>query len=214
MDPNQTPSTTANNLSPPQYFGTPELDIGPQTLTLPNLHGRPSTQSQYDVAEETSDPTTRSRFPYTPAVEHTYPTRFRLPESTPSAGNSTTSVTDQLRVVHDLCEMIEDVDEYIERKLLNLNKTMEDEDAVQQIVFHLITRARLSVKVMTKLRRMNTLLAYLLADLGRKVPHLFLQDEVEVCLSSVPQFALKTGKRSQSHSYFWSPTISPPHEAL
>jgi len=60
--------------------------------------------------------------------------------------------------MHDLGEMIEDVDEYIERKLLNLNKTMDDEDAVQQIVFHLITRARLSVKVMTKLRRMNTLL--------------------------------------------------------
>jgi hypothetical protein len=49
--------------------------------------------------------------------------------------------------------MIEDTDEYIERKLLNFNKTMEDEDAVQQIVFRLITRARLSVKVMKKFEK-------------------------------------------------------------
>ena len=157
MDPNQTSSTTANNLSPPQYFGTPKLDL-PQAVTLPNLHGRPSNQSQYDVTAEISDAATRSRFPYTPPVGHTYPTRFHLPESTSSSGNATTSIIEQLRVMHDLGEMIEDVDEYIERKLLHLNKTMDDEDAVQQIVFHLITRARLSVKVMTKLRRMNTLL--------------------------------------------------------
>lgn len=192
MDPNTTPSTTANNLSPPQYFGTPKLDI-PQAMPAPNLHDRPSTQYD-DVAEEMSNPTTRSRFPDTPPVGRTYPTHFRLPQSTPSSGNTTVSVTEQLRVIHDFGNMIEDVDEYIERKLLSLNKTMGDEDAVQQIVFHLITRARLSVKVMTKLRRMNVLLAYLLANLGRKVPHLFLQDEVEVCLSSVPQFALEAGK--------------------
>jgi len=56
--------------------------------------------------------------------------------------------------------MIVDVDEYIERKLLSLNKTSQDEEAVQQIVFHLITRARLSVNVMAKLRRMNALLTF------------------------------------------------------
>jgi len=56
--------------------------------------------------------------------------------------------------------MIVDIDEYIERKLLSLNKTSQDEEAVQQIVFHLITRARLSVNVMAKLRRMNALLTF------------------------------------------------------
>lgn len=57
--------------------------------------------------------------------------------------------------IWDLCDWIENVDEYIARHLLSLNKTMDDEDAVQQIVFRLITRARLSVKVMTQLQRMN-----------------------------------------------------------
>lgn len=158
MDRDETPFTTANNLSPPRYFGTPKLGI-PQAITFPNIHGRPSTQSQYDVAEETSDPTTRSRFLFSPPVEHTYPTRLHIPESTPSSEIATASVAEQLQVIHDLGDVIVDVDEYIERKLLNLNKTMEDEDVVQQIVFHLITRARLSLKVMTKLRSMNTLLA-------------------------------------------------------
>jgi hypothetical protein len=157
MDPNQTPSTTANNLSPPQYFGTPKLNL-PQDMALPNLQDPPSIRPQHDVVEEASNPTTRSQLPYTPPAGYTYPTRLRFPELASSSGDVTALITERLRVIHDQGEMIDDIDEYIERKLLSLNKTWEDEDAVQQIVFHLITRVRLSAKVMTKLRRLNTLL--------------------------------------------------------
>ena len=47
------------------------------------------------------------------------------------------------------------IEEYIERGLLRLNKGLNDEDAVQRIVFQLITRARLTTDVFTKLRGMS-----------------------------------------------------------
>jgi hypothetical protein len=43
------------------------------------------------------------------------------------------------------------VEEYIERGLLRLNKKVDDEAAVQKIVFHLITRAHLTTDVFNKL---------------------------------------------------------------
>lgn len=48
------------------------------------------------------------------------------------------------------------VEEYIERGLLRHNKELNDEDAVQRIVFQLITRARLTTDVFTKLSGMSS----------------------------------------------------------
>lgn len=46
------------------------------------------------------------------------------------------------------------IEEYIERGLLKLNKGLDDEDAVQRVVFQLITRARLTTDVFAKLQGM------------------------------------------------------------
>jgi hypothetical protein len=208
----QTPFATANSLTPPQYFGTPKFDIPKviRTCSHPRDH---STQLQYDDAEW-SDPTTCLRFPYTPPVEHTLPTRFHLPQSTSSSVNTTVSATEQLRHIHDIGELIEDLDQHIERKVLALNKTMGDEDAVQQVVFHLITRTRLGVKVMNTLRRMNALPALLLANLGRKISYFFFADEMEVCLPPIPQSAHKTQQRPQPHPPVLPPKVSSTNETL
>jgi hypothetical protein len=61
---------------------------------------------------------------------------------------------------------IDDVEEYVERGLLRLNKEINDEVAVQQIVFTLITRARLTAEVMKQLR--GTYLRILISDLSEK----------------------------------------------
>ena len=53
------------------------------------------------------------------------------------------------------------IEEYIELGLLKLNKEINDEDAVQKIVFQLITRARLTTDVFTKLRGMSLQKLYL-----------------------------------------------------
>jgi hypothetical protein len=44
------------------------------------------------------------------------------------------------------------VEEYISRGLLRLHKEVHDEEAVQKIVFQLITRARLTTEVFRQLR--------------------------------------------------------------
>jgi hypothetical protein len=85
---------------------------------------------------------------YNPPVGTAYPTHLPLTLTCLNAPASASSLREQLAAIHGYEDMIVDVDEYIERKLLSLNKTFQDEEAVQQIVFHLITRARLSVKVM------------------------------------------------------------------
>ena len=46
------------------------------------------------------------------------------------------------------------VEEYIERGLIRLNKQIDDEEAVQRIIFQLITRSRLTAEVFAKLRGM------------------------------------------------------------
>lgn len=47
---------------------------------------------------------------------------------------------------------LEQVAIYIEIRLLHLNKTLEDQEAVQQMVLELISRARLTTDVFNKLR--------------------------------------------------------------
>jgi len=46
------------------------------------------------------------------------------------------------------------VEEYIERGLIRLHKEVNDEEAVQRIIFQLITRSRLTTQVFAKLRGM------------------------------------------------------------
>jgi hypothetical protein len=92
------------------------------------------------------------------------------------------------------------VEEYIKRGLLRLNKELNDEDAVQRIVFQLITRARLTTDVFTKLRGMSSKTLSLTYSIRKRPSEFIFKNEVDRRAIPIPQFETNIPKQSYPHS--------------
>jgi hypothetical protein len=79
--------------------------------------------------------------------------RTLLPQ-TPITGGRTVPQMDDDEMRYDSYPSNDLIEEYIERGLLRLNKDINDEEAVQEIVFQLITHAGLTTEVFRTLRGM------------------------------------------------------------
>ena len=83
-----------------------------------------------------------------PAVPFRPPPQFGCPPRT----NVPPYITGERQCHGPLIDKLDYITEYIKVGLLKLNKTLEDQEAVQKVVFELITRARLTTDVFLKLR--------------------------------------------------------------
>jgi len=124
----------------------------PRTTNPHTGHSRqqeiPSSRSRASLVEETVQ--RGEGFVSPPA----FLPRIVLPQATVT-GERTVPHIDADEIRYYSYPSADVIEEYIERGLLRLNKEVNDEEAVQRIVFQLITRARLTTDVFTKLRGMS-----------------------------------------------------------
>ena len=91
--------------------------------------------------EELSTSTGRA-LPFTPPPQYGLPPRTYVPPY----------ITGERQSHGPLIDHLDYVTQYIEAGLLKLNTTLEDQEAVQKVVFELITKARLTTDVFVELR--------------------------------------------------------------
>jgi hypothetical protein len=153
-DPNQITSTTINPLSPPPNYGTPQFNI-PQNLALRAPIPRPVVEDSVPIKYDHPFMSTLPPVPFSPPPAYGFPPRSVLPPLSP-----------RLQFPADMDAFLyhpspfpdpgeitpDNIEEYVELGVLKLNKTLEDEEAVQKIVYQLITQGLLTLKVMTALR--------------------------------------------------------------
>jgi len=154
--------------TPPRQYGLPRTGI-PQTVRtrqqeIPEGNGNETTP-YYSDSSPSSTPLMEERVQSRvdgasivscPRFGH----RTVIPQA-PVTGERTVPQIDADEIRYYSYPSTDVIEEYIERGLLRLNKGLNDEDAVQRIVFQLITRARLTTDVFTKLRGMSLQKLYL-----------------------------------------------------
>ena len=104
--------------------------------------------------EEDLSISTGRALPFSPLPQYGLPPRTFVPPN----------ITGERLSDGPLIDQLDYVTQYIEAGLLKLNKTLDDQEAVQKIVFELITKARLTTEVFLELKSPSY--SYFMADLS------------------------------------------------
>lgn len=146
---------TINPLTHPPNYGTPRFNI-PSNLAL--RAPIPYSMMEHSIYGENDHLFMQTQAPmsFAPPQAYGVPPRSMLPPLGPRL-----QFPENMNSLHrypfpfpDSDEITpENIEEYVELGVIKLNKTLEDEESVQRIIYQLITQGRLPLKMMTILRK-------------------------------------------------------------